>query len=162
MVDFSRGACIASCIKSIKIRSLFRAKTCTKKEQVKYCRVAFFLLCTLQKAGIVKVPLCIFMCWSGSVFFFFFLMYSFNFLGFFFFYQLFYCAVQQISNEILHLMETVYYKLGHLDPFLLWFPNQSIKFMFAPMRFDLIVHSSRQTKLQSDHLSCGDWLNSKL
>ena len=95
-------------------------------------------------------------------------MYSFNFLfwfwGFFFFflYQLFYCAVQQISNEILRLMETVYYKLGHLDPFLLWFPNQSIKFMFAPMRFDLIVHSSRQTKLQSDHLSCGDCLNSKL
>ena len=91
-------------------------------------------------------------------------MYSFNFLflfWFFFLYQLFYCAVQQISNEILHLMETVYYKLGHLDPFLLWFPNQSIKFMFAPMRFDLIVHSSRQTKLQSDHLSCGDWLNSK-
>ena len=94
-------------------------------------------------------------------------MYSFNFLFlfcfvFFLLYQLFYCAVQQISNEILHLMETVYYKLGHLDPFLLWFPNQSIKFMFAPMRFDLIVHSSRQTKLQSDHLSCGDCLNSKL
>ena len=96
-------------------------------------------------------------------------MYSFNFLFlivfcfvFFFLYQLFYCAVQQISKEILRLMETVYYKLGHLDPFLLWFPNQSIKFMFAPMRFDLIVHSSRQTKLQSDHLSCGDCLNSKL
>ena len=69
---------------------------------------------------------------------------------------------QQISNEILRLMETVYYKLGHLDPFLLWFPNQSIKFMFAPMQSDLIVHSSRQTKLQSDHLSCSDWLNSKL
>ena len=94
-------------------------------------------------------------------------MYSFNFLFLFWFffcflYQLFYCAVQQISNEILRLMETVYYKLGHLDPFLLWFPNQSIKFMFAPMRSDLIVHSSRQTKLQSYHLSCGDWLNSKL
>ena len=42
MVDFSRGACIASFIKSISIRSLFRVKTCTKKEQVKYCRVAFF------------------------------------------------------------------------------------------------------------------------
>ena len=84
MVDFSRGACIASCIKSIKIRSLFRAKTCTKKEQVKYCRVAFFLLCTLQKAGIVKVPVHIYVL-KWECFYFFFLMYSFNFLGFFFF-----------------------------------------------------------------------------
>ena len=85
MVDFSRGACIASCIKSIKIRSLFRAKTCTKKEQVKYCRVAFFLLCTLQKAGIVKVPVHIYVLKWECFYLFFFLMYSFNFLGFFFF-----------------------------------------------------------------------------
>ena len=69
MVDFSRGACIASFIKSIKIRSLFRAKTYTKKEQVKYCSVAFFLLCTLQKAGIVKST-CAYLCAEVGVFLF--------------------------------------------------------------------------------------------